>query len=141
MKCMFLPTLTEMREMLGEELYVKFVWMWRDQEQDVRAIERRAKFAALLPDAKIAEWPTPVFARAETQPAAPDSRKDRRENDDVRRLPTPAQALQAALLRAPVLADRVDVSHLEGFLERVGANHEEPQAREVAVAGGRRRRR
>lgn len=132
MKQMYLPTLSEMRDMLGEELYVKFVWMWREQEQNALAVERRARFAALLPTARVQEWPTPVFARAE----------DRSDSGVGERLiPTPAQALHAALLRAPRLTDSIDLPKLEGLLERPGANYEEEEPRELAVGGGRRRRR
>jgi len=139
---MWLPTLSEMREMLGEELYVKFVWMWRDQEQDSRAIERRAKFAELLPEAKgqakIEEWPTPAFSRVDDRLP----QKDRQ----LPALPTPAiaspaQALHAALLRAPRLSDTIEVKQLEGLLERAGASADMEEEREVAIAGGRRGRR
>jgi hypothetical protein len=130
MKLEFLPTLSEIREMLGEDLYVKFVWMWREQDQDARSVERRARYAALLPQAKTKEWPTPVFARAEERespaplPAALPA-------------PTPAQAFQAALLRAPRLGETIEVGDLAGIIDRVGTR-EEP--REVAVGGRRRRR-
>ena len=70
MKLTFLPTLTDLREMLGDRLYVEFVWMWREQEQTARAQERRAKWADLVP-ARIAEsWPEPVFARAAASQSA-----------------------------------------------------------------------
>lgn len=135
MKLMYLPTLSEMRDMLGEELYVKFVWMWREQDQDTRALERRAKFAAALPKAAVHEWPTPVFARVEERVPVATS-----EPLDERRLPSPAQALQAALLRAPRLADGIELPQFERVLERANGFEDEP--REVAMAaGGRRRRR
>jgi hypothetical protein len=47
MKMEFLPALSEIRQMLGEDLYVKFVWMWREQEQDTRGVERRALYASV----------------------------------------------------------------------------------------------
>ncbi|HEY5048090.1 MAG TPA: hypothetical protein VII49_08740 [Rhizomicrobium sp.] len=121
MKLEFLPTLSEIRGMLGDDLYVKFVWMWREQEQNTRQVERRAKLGDAIPQRPVEAWPTPVFARLSDQVA-----------------PSPAQAFQAALLRAPRLADNIDVSELGGFLDRVGAKgREEP--REAAM-GGRRRR-
>jgi hypothetical protein len=64
MKLTFLPTLTDLREMLGDRLYVEFVWMWRDQEQTARSQERRAKWADLMPARTAEAWPEPVFARA-----------------------------------------------------------------------------
>jgi hypothetical protein len=121
MKMVFMPTLSEMRDMLGEELYVKFMWMWREQDQDARALERRARYASAAPARKTELWPTPVFARASEKTA-----------------PTPAQAFQTALLRAPRLADGIEVGELAGFIDRVGAREE---SREVAVGGSRRRRR
>jgi hypothetical protein len=110
-----------MRDMLGEELYVKFMWMWREQDQDARTVERRAKYAAAVPERQIESWPTPVFVRAAEK-----------------MLPTPAQAFQAALLRAPQLASSIEVGELAGFIDRVSTREEQ---REVAVAGSRRRRR
>lgn len=71
MKLTFLPTLTDLREMLGDRLYVEFVWMWREQEQTARAQERRAKWADLVPARTAEAWPEPVFARAASpEPAA-----------------------------------------------------------------------
>jgi hypothetical protein len=122
MRLEFLPTLTDIRGMLGEELYVKFVWMWREQEQETRSIERRARYAAVTPKHQVESWPTPVFSRVEDRP-----------------VPTPAQAFQAAIARAPRPGDTIEVGDLAGFLDRVGATtREEP--REVATAGRRRRR-
>lgn len=80
MKLTFLPTLTDLREMLGDRLYVEFVWMWREQEQALRAQERRAKWADQLPVGNSAEWPQPLFSRIEP----PE--------------PVPAKAAQVALL-------------------------------------------
>jgi hypothetical protein len=119
MKMVFGPTLSEMRDMLGEELYVKFVWMWREQDQSARTVERRAKYASAVPERKIESWPTPVFARVADQA-----------------MPTPAQAFQAALARTPRI-DGIEVGELAGFIDRVTAR-EEP--REAAMAGRRRRR-
>ncbi len=120
MSLMYLPTLSEMREMLGEELYVKFVWMWREQEQDVRAAERRARYAAVTPQREVETWPTPVFVRSEE-----------------RVTPMPAPAFQTALLRGIRSGDAIEVGDLAGLLEHVGAR-EAP--REAAMAGRRRRR-
>ena len=65
MKLTFLPTMTDLREMLGDKLYVEFVWMWREQEQIVRTQERRAKWCEQLPERSAAEWPQPLFQRVE----------------------------------------------------------------------------
>ena len=59
MRLEYLPTLSEMREMLGEDLYVKFVWMWREQEQDARAIERRQKLLGALTAKRAEPCPHP----------------------------------------------------------------------------------
>jgi len=66
MKLTFLPTLTDLREMLGERLYVEFVWMWREQEQLGRQQECRAKWADQLPARNAVAWPRPLFAKAKT---------------------------------------------------------------------------
>ena len=63
MKLTFLPTLTDLREMLGDRLYVEFVWMWREQEQAARTQERRAKWAELVPARDSRTWPHPLVAR------------------------------------------------------------------------------
>jgi hypothetical protein len=65
MKLTFLPTLTDLREMLGDRLYVEFVWMWREQEQESRSQERRARWADQLPVRSAEEWPQPLFTRVE----------------------------------------------------------------------------
>lgn len=122
MKMEFLPTLSEIREMLGEDLYVKFVWMWREQEQNTRAVERRALYAAVTPQHNVEAWPTPVFSRV-----------------GEHEVPTPAQAFQAAIARVPRAAEKTEVGELAGFLDRIGAaTREEP--REAVMAGRRRRR-
>jgi len=64
MKLTFLPTLTDLREMLGDKLYVEFVWMWREQEQNTRSQERRAKLGELAPARTTQAWPQPLYARA-----------------------------------------------------------------------------
>jgi hypothetical protein len=66
MKLTFLPTLTDLHEMLGDRLYVEFVWMWREQEQRARTQERRAKWAEQIPARNAESWPQPLFTRAET---------------------------------------------------------------------------
>lgn len=71
MKLTFLPTMTDMREMLGERLYVEFVWMWREQEQAKVAQERRAKWADLAPARTIETWAEPVFTRASAAEPVP----------------------------------------------------------------------
>jgi hypothetical protein len=66
MKLTFLPTLTDLHEMLGDRLYVEFVWMWREQEQGARTQERRAKWAEQMPARNAESWPQPLFSRVET---------------------------------------------------------------------------
>ncbi|HEX4160142.1 MAG TPA: hypothetical protein VHY79_16885 [Rhizomicrobium sp.] len=66
MKLTFLPTLTDLHEMLGDRLYVEFVWMWREQEQAARSQERRAKWAEQIPARNAESWPQPLFTRVET---------------------------------------------------------------------------
>jgi hypothetical protein len=65
MKLTFLPTLTDLREMLGDKLYVEFVWMWREQEQAARTQELRAKWAEQVPARDAKTWPHPLVARIE----------------------------------------------------------------------------
>lgn len=74
MKLTFLPTLTDLREMLGERLYVEFVWMWRQQDQAARTQERRAKWAELTVPQSVGTWPEPAFVRA--QQSAPPLRPE-----------------------------------------------------------------
>jgi hypothetical protein len=63
MKLTFLPTLTDLREMLGDRLYVEFVWSWRDQEQEKRQKEARARWADQLPERTSNTWPQPLVVR------------------------------------------------------------------------------
>lgn len=63
MKVTFLPTLTDLREMLGDRLYVEFVWAWREQEQEKRQSENRARWADQLPQRTSATWPQPLVVR------------------------------------------------------------------------------
>jgi hypothetical protein len=72
MKLTFLPTLTDLHEMLGDRLYVEFVWMWREQEQAARTQERRAKWAEQMPAANAESWPHPLFSRIETVEPRPE---------------------------------------------------------------------
>ena len=63
MKLTFLPTLTDMREMLGDRLYVEFVWAWREQEQENRQKDNRARWADQLPERTAITWPQPLVVR------------------------------------------------------------------------------
>ena len=72
MKLTFLPTLTDLHEMLGDRLYVEFVWMWREQEQAARTQERRAKWADQAPARNAEAWPYPLFTRVETAQSQPE---------------------------------------------------------------------
>ena len=63
MKLTFLPTLTDMREMLGDRLYVEFVWAWREQEQEKRQKDNRARWADQLPERTASSWPQPLVVR------------------------------------------------------------------------------
>jgi hypothetical protein len=75
MKLTFLPTLTDLREMLGDRLYVEFVWMWREQEQSARTQERRTRWAEQVPARSAEAWPQPLFTRVEAeQPVQPEQR-------------------------------------------------------------------
>ena len=122
MKWMYLPTLADMREMLGEDLYVKMIWAWREQEQDTRARERRARLCELIPERKVESWPAPAFVRAEDRP-----------------VPASVQAVQKmAMLRPPRSGNSIEVGELAGLIERASSS-EAPREREAA-AGGRRRR-
>ncbi len=129
MKLIYLPTLSEMREMLGDELYVKFVWMWREQEQDARARERRLKLFG-VENRPAASFPSPMFSRA-GKPAAP----------------SPAKTFQPAVLR-PNLArvqDATPVGELQGVVEQIRpdatALELEDGPLEAIAASGRRRNR
>ena len=72
MKLTFLPTLTDLREMLGDRLYVEFVWMWREQEQAARTQERRAKWTEQMPARNAEAWPYPLFTRVESAETRPE---------------------------------------------------------------------
>ncbi|HEX3431589.1 MAG TPA: hypothetical protein VHT03_11945 [Rhizomicrobium sp.] len=72
MKLTFLPTLTDMREMLGDRLYVEFVWAWREQEQEKRQKENRARWADQLPQRTSHTWPQPLVVRDITEEEAPE---------------------------------------------------------------------
>jgi len=72
MKLVFQPTLFDMRGMLGEQLYVDFIWMWRESEQKALSQERRANWAAKLSDRKTDDTGSLAIARPELRavPAA-----------------------------------------------------------------------
>jgi hypothetical protein len=130
MRLMYLPTLSEMREMLGEELYVKFIWMWREQEQDARAWERRQKLLAEVAIRPAAgTFPTPMFTRAAAVKG-----------------PSPAKGFQPAILRPNLsrVEDGMPVSEIDGLLEQIRADAtardlEEEPLEAVGAASGRRR--
>ena len=131
MRLIYLPTLSEMREMLGDDLYVNFIWMWREQEQDARASERRQKLFAASLTKQPATFPTPMFVRADSEAE-----------------PSPAIAFQAALLRPnmPRIQDGMAASELDGLLEQIRsdatANEQDEGPREpVAAISGRRHHR
>ena len=63
MKLTYLPTLTDLREMLGDRLYVEFVWAWREQEQGKRQKDNRARWADQMPERTSATWPQPFVVR------------------------------------------------------------------------------
>lgn len=113
MKLTFLPTLTDLREMLGDRLYVEFVWMWRDQEQASRAQERRAKWADQLPVGNSEEWPQPLFTRIES----PE--------------PVPAKAAQVALLH-PSLQRLLDQRAVNGQDWTVAQTGQDDEAKDAA---------
>lgn len=74
MKLTFLPTLTDLREMLGDRLYVEFVWMWREQVQAARTQDRRAKWTEQMPARNSEAWPYPLFTRVETAEIRPEQK-------------------------------------------------------------------
>lgn len=63
MKLTFLPTLTDMREMLGDKLYLEFIWAWREQEQEKRQKDNRVRWAGQLPERTASTWPQPLVVR------------------------------------------------------------------------------
>jgi hypothetical protein len=125
MKLTFLPTLTDLREMLGDKLYVEFVWMWREQEQTARIRERREKWSEQVPARLAQEWPQPLFQRNEVpQPA---------------QMPEPKQA-QVALLHPGIqrILDQKAVNAPEWLTAQNGTvQGDEPQARERRLAAYR----
>jgi len=131
MRLIYLPTLSEMREMLGEDLYVKFIWLWREQEQDARTTERRQKLLGAAANKPAPSFPTPMFTRVGAEAA-----------------PSAAKAFQAALLRPnmPRIQDGVAVSELDGLLEQIRVDattneqNEEPREAVAAVSGRRHHR-
>ena len=72
MKLTFLPTLTDLREMLGDRLYVEFVWAWREQEQEKRQKENRARWADQLPQRTSETWPQPLVVREVVEEELPE---------------------------------------------------------------------
>ena len=72
MKLTYLPTLTDLREMLGDRLYVEFVWAWREQEQEKRQKDSRARWADQLPQRTSDSWPQPLVVRDVTEDEAPE---------------------------------------------------------------------
>jgi hypothetical protein len=69
MKLVFQPTLFDMRGMLGEQLYVDFIWMWRESEQKALSQERRANWAAKLSDRKTVDTGSLAIAKPELRAA------------------------------------------------------------------------
>jgi hypothetical protein len=125
MKLIYLPTLSEMRDMLGDELYVKFVWMWREQEQDARARERRLKVFG-VESRPAASFPTPMFSRASQAESSL------------------AKVFQPARLRPNLVQDGTPVAEFEGVVEQIrpdASTHEldEGPRGAIAAASGRRR--
>jgi hypothetical protein len=72
MKMTFLPTLTDLREMLGDRLYVEFVWAWRDQEQEKQQKENRARWADQVPQRTSETWPQPLVVRELAEEEVPE---------------------------------------------------------------------
>jgi hypothetical protein len=73
MRLIYLPTLADMRDMLGEQLYVDLVWMWRERDQWIQAQDRRAKWGAALPARRTESWPKPLFVRPEQPVETPSA--------------------------------------------------------------------
>jgi hypothetical protein len=126
MRLASMPTLSEMRGLVGDDLYVNFVWMWREHEQDIRAAERRTRLANVIPQAQTDSWPQPFFARVSNAPlpaAVPAS------------TPSALPVFQSTERRTPRLGKGIDAGELARVLQRIGAS-----TREAATAGRRSRR-
>ena len=58
--------------MLGDRLYVEFVWAWRDQEQEKRQKENRARWADQIPQRTSETWPQPLVVREVGEEEVPE---------------------------------------------------------------------
>jgi hypothetical protein len=59
-KAVCLPTLSDLRDMVGHALYLDLIWMWRENTQDALAAERRARLS--IPASNVHAWLAPAFA-------------------------------------------------------------------------------
>jgi hypothetical protein len=79
MKLVFLPTLTDIRDMLGKNLYVDLIWMSRERDHTGLVKERFAKWSSKISARNVGSAPEPIFKRPEALDldplGAPDSRQ------------------------------------------------------------------
>jgi hypothetical protein len=66
MKLVFLPTLTDIQDMLGENLYVDLIWMSRERDHTMLKQERFATWASKFSAWNAGGTPEPVFMRPES---------------------------------------------------------------------------
>ena len=119
MKLTFLPTMTDLREMLGERLYIDFVWMWREQEQAKVSQERRAKWADLVPARTTETWPEPLFARARAPVDAVARREGRAAQ--VALHPSVQRLLEQKLAHEPLQDDEPEAARARSAAYRSAA--------------------
>ncbi|HEY1614133.1 MAG TPA: hypothetical protein VGF97_10625 [Rhizomicrobium sp.] len=63
MRLVFLPTLFDLQNMLGNQTYVDFVWMWREREREKHSRERLDKWLAKMPQREIESLPKRVMPK------------------------------------------------------------------------------
>src|SRR5450432_2832162 len=66
MKLVFLPTLTDIQDMLGENLYVDLIWMSRERDHSALKQERFATWASKFSAWNAGGTPEPVFMLPES---------------------------------------------------------------------------
>ena len=126
MKLVFLPTLTDIQDMLGENLYVDLIWMSRERDHTGLVKERFAKWSSKISARNVGSAPEPIFMRPEAlvidPPGAPDTWQ-----------------LEPARLEAPADAQAQSVQELTNLLgaARVAEINEEYPLRATAKGGRR----
>ncbi len=111
MRLVFLPTLYDLQNMLGNQTYVDFVWMWRDRERETHSRERLEKWHAKMPqrevESRLRRVTTPVAA------GVVGSNDLQGPVEIPETVDIPATATVAALPLKPVAALAVDVHEEE----------------------------